>query len=222
MSNSIKAKEHWNNFSKYVPDYFGEGTSDIKIFLKELITGRNLNLFGGFQNYDIDSVELDVSDRSLKYNQSRDKVRGFYEANSFLPFKDNSFDSATIISGWQYIDNHDSFLKEMERVLKPGKELHIINGRNLSCSLVQTCSENPENIASQIESFSYDYLMRDIPSTLDAKSFYDELEGLRTQTVLSCITVAMPNGYNNGSLKSKIENKVEKAIKHIDYVVRAK
>jgi ubiquinone/menaquinone biosynthesis C-methylase UbiE len=46
-----------------------------------------------------------------------------------LPFPDNSFDHATMVSVFQYIKHRKKATQELMRVLKPGAEIYIINCR---------------------------------------------------------------------------------------------
>lgn len=182
------------------------------------MTGKNLNLFGGFENYNLNSVEFDASIYSLKNNNSKNKIQGVYNSDTHLPFKDNSFDSATMISGWQYLGNTKKFMKELERILKPGAEFHVINGKNLSFEPLQKRSEDPDYILTELKKMRYDYISRDIPSKLDSLIFLDILSQAQQNHVITCISAAMPTKDKYGFRRSEIKNKTEKELEHIEYI----
>ncbi|PIN80312.1 hypothetical protein COV13_03795 [Candidatus Woesearchaeota archaeon CG10_big_fil_rev_8_21_14_0_10_32_9] len=218
MIDSKEIVNNWDAYAKYISSYFGEGTEAISNFLKKIVEGKNLNLFGGFENYGLNSVEFDASMYSLKNNNSRNKIQGVYNSNIHLPFKNNSFDSATMVSGWQYIENTKKFMKELERVLTPGAEFHVINGKNLSFEPFQKRSEDPDYILKELEDMSYDCISREIPSKLDSLIFHDILSQVQQQHVITCISVALPKQNKYGFRRSKIENRLEKELEHIEYI----
>lgn len=75
---------------------------------------------------DIAEEMLAVGRRKLPAKKLTDKVTLQYGDAENLPFEDDSFDGATVAFGVRNFENLDAGLKEMERVLKPGGKLIVL------------------------------------------------------------------------------------------------
>tara|TARA_Y100000310_G_C20690913_1_gene822129 strand:- start:2366 stop:3001 length:636 start_codon:yes stop_codon:yes gene_type:complete len=101
---------------------------------KELLfldKGRNLDLGCGAYSY-IKSVGFDFSGKMLQFNDNLvKKVKGNLEKK--LPFKENSFDSVTAIFVLNYVENYDSLLGEIMRILNNhGKFVMILFSKSVN------------------------------------------------------------------------------------------
>ena len=79
----------------------------------------------------INSTGLDFSSEMLKIAEGRVKDRGtrfrYIQADALLlPFKDSSYDAVTIAFGIRNLESLTTGLKEIQRVIKPGGTLHIL------------------------------------------------------------------------------------------------
>ncbi|MGB0449701.1 MAG: bifunctional demethylmenaquinone methyltransferase/2-methoxy-6-polyprenyl-1,4-benzoquinol methylase UbiE [Porticoccaceae bacterium] len=100
-------------------------------------------------------VLADINDSMLKVGRDRLMDRGvvnniqFAQANAqYLPFPDNSFDVITIAFGLRNVTDKDMALRSMNRVLKPGGKL-----------LVLEFSKPPSQLLSKIyDSYSFSIL----------------------------------------------------------------
>jgi len=82
--------------------------------LKDL-SGRNLDLGCGAYSY-LPSVGVDISEKMLLFNEDcSEKITADLEKD--LPFEDNSFDSATAVFLFNYIENYQHLLLEVKRAL---------------------------------------------------------------------------------------------------------
>ncbi len=81
-----------------------------------LSTGRNLDLGCGAYSY-LHSVGFDLSEKMLQFNERcTQKVIGDLEEK--LPFADASFDSATAIFLFNYVNNYHQLFLEIKRILR--------------------------------------------------------------------------------------------------------
>jgi len=86
--------------------------------------GMNLDVGCGAFSY-ISSVGFDVSEKMLQFNERCfEKVAGNLEET--LPFLDGSFDSVTAVFVFNYVQNYELFLSELQRVLKRNGFLMIV------------------------------------------------------------------------------------------------
>ena len=125
----------WDYHSSEKWVYFAEEDKRlISHFLSERLSGkRNLELGGGWYLSHPGSTVLDLSSVALEHNPAKHKVQfdlDTIKQGKKLPFPDHSFDSATMISVWQYLRCPALVLEELRRVLIPGGKLYVINLRN--------------------------------------------------------------------------------------------
>ena len=100
--------------------------------LKKIPLGKlNLSLGSGSYPYIEESVLLDFSREMLKtVPPVKFKARLEYDLEfGKLPFKDSSFDTATMVFIIDYIKNIKQLLEEVKRILKPKGKLILINAK---------------------------------------------------------------------------------------------
>jgi len=123
----------WDHHGSYQWTYFPDEIKQrIKFFLLKRLRGKNIEVGGGWYHSYPDSVVVDLSSVCLKHNPAKEKLQFDLEIigeGKKLPYKDNSFNSATLISVWQYLQHPKAVLGELERILKPGAEIYLINGQ---------------------------------------------------------------------------------------------
>jgi len=103
-----------------------------KELLKRIPLGKlNLSLGSGSYPYVEESVMLDFSTEMLKsVPPIKYKARLEYDLEKgTLPFKNNSFDTITMVFIIDYLKNLKPVLKEAKRVLKPKGKLILINAK---------------------------------------------------------------------------------------------
>ena len=92
------------------------------------LDGLNLSLGAGSYCYADNSVALDISKEMLKENKAKKKVVHDLEEKK-LPFKDATFDSATLIFVVDYITNLRNVFREVKRVLKNNGKMIIVQSK---------------------------------------------------------------------------------------------
>jgi len=173
MDNSLdllreeESRKEWEHHSSYQWVYFPETAKQlIQFFLSERIEGNNLDLGSGWYSYHPNSTAVDFSKKALDYNlSSKKKMFNLEELGrgKRLPFKDNSFNSSTLVSVWQYIKHRGELMSELERVLSPGSEVFIINERGAGLSEYFNGPSDPKAIADEVKEMGYDAIMETIP-----------------------------------------------------------
>ncbi|MBD3361798.1 methyltransferase domain-containing protein [Candidatus Woesearchaeota archaeon] len=198
----------WNHHGSYQWTYFSEEVKQrVKFFLHQRLKGKNLDIGGGWHLVYPNSTVVDLSHVCLKNNPAQEKVIFNLEEISKgakLPFKDNAFNSATLVSVWQYLENPISVIKELERVLIPGAEVYIINGQGGGLEECIRGSGKSKTIQSILEAEGYDTLLEVIP-------FYRAYE-------FQSVCVAMPDRDLFGPVPSHIRNKQERIEKQHEIV----
>lgn len=164
----IKVENDWDHHGSYQWTYFVEEQKKlINFFLSKKAGPRNLEIGGGWYQSYPNSTAIDISNVCLKYNEARKKVQydlDYLGVGFKLPFKDHSFDSATMISVWQYLENPVAVLKELERVLAPGGEVYVINGQGAGVEGLVKNASRSEDIRKIARKCGYDTLLQTIPS----------------------------------------------------------
>ncbi|MCH8546563.1 MAG: bifunctional demethylmenaquinone methyltransferase/2-methoxy-6-polyprenyl-1,4-benzoquinol methylase UbiE [Cryomorphaceae bacterium] len=104
--------------SDYILDV-ATGTGDLAIALAKLqpkkITG-----------VDISNGMLDIGRQKVKRKMLDKRIELTYGDSEDLPFEDHSFDLVTVAFGVRNFENLEKGLKEMNRVLKPGGQLLVL------------------------------------------------------------------------------------------------
>ena len=77
----------------------------------------------------IPSVGLDISEKMLKLNDNLTE-RVVSDLESELPFNSSSFDSVTLVFVLNYVENYNSLLSEIFRVLRDNGQLVVIQPKN--------------------------------------------------------------------------------------------
>lgn len=92
---------------------------------------KNLDLGCGSYSY-LPSVGMDISEKMLQLNENLIKaVVGSLEKK--LPFRNEMFDSATLIFVLNYIKNYPQLFQEVRRVLKPrGMLVVVLYSKNIN------------------------------------------------------------------------------------------
>lgn len=164
-------QKEWDHHGSYQWTYFAEPVKQkIGFFLSKKLHGRNLDLGGGWYLTHPGSTAVDLSPVCLAYNPAEEKVQFDLETlaqGAQLPFRQHSFDSATMVSAWQYIQNTDALVKELRRVLRPGAELYIINGQGAGLSGCVRNATRSGPIAKYFHNIGFDTLVENIPCSIN-------------------------------------------------------
>ena len=205
MSNSSKPKTSnvhestWDRHGSSKWTYFSDGIKQrINFFLVQKLFGRNIDVGGGWYLHYPNSAVVDLSSVCLANNPATEKLQFDLDElsdDNCLPYTENSFDSATLISTWQYLRNQHAVASELERILKPGAEIYIINGQGAGLQECVVGSGRSENIRKFFQEKGYDTLIENVPSF--GKSV-DEFQS---------VCVAMPDIDLFGRTLSRIRNK---------------
>jgi hypothetical protein len=189
----------WDSHGIYQWTYFDERVKrHISYFLSQRLHGKNLDIGGGWYLSHPGSTVIDISSQCLSYNKAKDKVK--FDLDDLgkglnLPIRDNAFDSATLVSVWQYLHHPDAVLSELERVIVPGGELYIINGQGAGLPELKSGSgSHTETVQSFFDQKGYDSLIEHIPTHQgDTKEFQSLCVGLPQTNVLGEVTSIMKN-----------------------------
>ena len=152
-------------------EYYGDIKVDdvIRGELSKRLSGLNLSLGAGFTNHYDRSVNLDVSFESLGLNDKKGVLYdiddlGFKENGLVsLPFKSSSFDSATMIGLWPYLDNPDNVFYELHRVIKPSGKVVIVNQNNMAIEQLRLRGNESDEILEQASRLFYRTHMKKVP-----------------------------------------------------------
>ena len=189
----------WDNHSSYQWTYFNEHIKqNIEYFLLKKLKGRNLEVGGGWYLSYPNSAVVDLSSVGLEYNlaPSKDKHQfdlELLEHGESMPFLDNSFSSATLVSVWQYLKYPKKVLEELERVIRPGGEVYVINGQGSGLSECMVGTSKSDSISEFFKNLGYDTVIENIPTSQSIDTFQS-------------VCVAMPERDLFGTI-SAIENK---------------
>lgn len=193
----------WDNHGSYQWTYFADAVKQrISYFLLQRLNGHNLEVGGGWYLSYPDSVVVDLSSVCLSHNPAKEKLQ--FDLDSIvegarLPFNDNSFNSATIISVWQYLSHPEEVLGELERVLRPGAEMYLINGQGAGLDECKVGITTTKQLEKFFQDLGYDTLIEHIPAFDSTR--IDEFQSL---------CVAMPDIDLFGVTPSRILNKVDR------------
>lgn len=164
-------QEEWDHHGSYQWTYFVENVKQhIDFFLQQRLIGRNLDVGGGWYLSYPNSDVIDVSPVCLEYNIAPPERKYWFDLDSIskrqkLPFEDNCFDSATLVSSWQYLLHPWAVVRELERVLKPGAEIYIINGEGAGLSECVINHTHSKDIIRAFNKRGYDTLVEVIPDS---------------------------------------------------------
>ncbi len=209
--NKVKTiQEFWDHHGSYRWTYFNERVKQhIEFFLQKKLSGRNLDVGGGWYLSYPNSDVVDISPVCLDYNIAPSERKHVFDLDSIaegkiLPFAGQTFDSATFISSWQYLAHPEAVMKELERVLKHDAELYIINGEDAGISEAAVNQNRSKDIAKTFEEKGYDTLIEDIPNSSGS---------IGGQGCFRSVCVVLPHS-ESGKIVSRIKDK-EKRLKKI-------
>lgn len=158
----------WDHHGSYQWTYFvDEIKQRIKYFLLQRLHGKNIEVGGGWYLSYPDSVVVDLSSVCLEYNPAKEKLQFDLDTlgeGKKLPYRDHSFNSATLISVWQYLKYPKEVVGELERILIPGAELYLINGQGAGLEECIVGRNRTENLQEFFQELGYDTLIEHIPS----------------------------------------------------------
>jgi hypothetical protein len=200
----------WDHHGSYQWTYFGEPVKQrISFFLSQRLIGKNLEVGGGWYLSYPHSTVVDLSSVCLDYNPAKEKLQFDLDTigkGNKLPYENNSFNSATLISVFQYLAHPKEVLRELERVIIPGGEVYIINGQGagLDECIVGNC--NTDGINRQLKDSGFDTIVEHIPSYENRREVFN-VEDFQS------ICVAMPDYGLFGNMPSIIKNKEQRMLK---------
>jgi SAM-dependent methyltransferase len=179
-----------NNAGTYFSEYEANRISQ---YLATRVRGTNLDIGGGANSgvYVPGSVVLDRSLKCLKANPEKEKVVFDLDAvgSPFgrfwpgLPFKDQCFDSATMISVWQYLSQPTRLVSEIARVVKG--ELILVHQEGRGIHELMKSSSTTFGIMAEMDFTGWKYkrerifLQKDRPSDPDFYAIRLDLESVR-------------------------------------------
>ncbi len=102
--------------------------------LIDIATGTGDVVFGIHKKFNNVLIGLDIADKMIKLADKKKEKKGLLDSDiSFiqgdaedLGFADNSFDGLTIAFGFRNFTDHNSSLKNIFRILKPGGKIVIL------------------------------------------------------------------------------------------------
>ena len=102
----------WDHHGSYQGTYFDHRIKQrIQHFLLQRLSGKNIEVGGGWYLSYPNSTVVDLSSVCLKHNPAKEKLQFDLDTlvdGKRLPYSANSFNSSTLISVWQYLQppNH--------------------------------------------------------------------------------------------------------------------
>lgn len=158
----------WDHHGSYQWTYFSDEIKQrIQFFLREKLNGGNIEIGGGWYLSYPDSTVVDLSSVCLSHNPAKEKLQ--FDMDKIgegvrLPYDDDSFNSATFVSSWQYFRHPEKVLGELERVLKPGAEMYLINGQGAGLSECIVGKSRTKDLREFFSELGYDTLIENIPA----------------------------------------------------------
>lgn len=177
-----KIKDKWNSYNQW--EYFDENYKRIiSYYLWPKLTWPNLEIGWWWYLSHLNSSVIDVSENSLAYNPAKNKT--CFDLDdvwrwSRLPYYDSAFETATMVSVWQYIQYPEELLNEIKRVLMPGWKLYIINEQWAWPGKLMRQSWYSVNILKQIKDLWFDARIEDIETIWRSINWF------------KCVIVTMP------------------------------
>lgn len=192
----------WDHHGSYQWTYFAQEIKQrIQYFLLQRLNGKNIEVGGGWYLSYPNSVVVDLSSVCLEHNPAKEKLQFDLDTigeSGQLPYGDDSFNSATLISVWQYLRHPRAVLRELERVLRPGGEIYLINGQGAGLEECIVGSTRTEGLQQFFQELGYDTLIEHIP----------EFDGRVSEFQSVC--VAMPDSDLFGKTHSRVRNKTQR------------
>lgn len=192
----------WDHHGSYQWTYFADEIKQrIQYFLLQRLHGKNIEIGGGWYLSYPDSVVVDLSSVCLGHNPAKEKLQFDLDTigeSKQLPYDNDSFNSATLISAWQYLRYPKAVLGELERVLKPGGEIYLINGQGAGLEECVVGASRTESLQQFFQELGYDTLVEHIPA------FNGRVNEFQS------VCVAMPDVDLFGKAPSRIRNKTHR------------
>lgn len=192
----------WDRWGSSQWTYFADEIKQrINFFLLQRLRGNNIEVGGGWYLSYPDSAVVDLSSVCLNHNPAKEKLQfdlDIIGEGKKLPYKDNSFNSATLISVWQYLQHPKAVLGELERILKPGAEIYLINGQGAGPKECVVGRSRTEGLQEFFQELGYDTLVENIPDISGSVSEFQS------------VCVAMPDVDLFGDAPSRIQNKAQR------------
>jgi len=158
----------WDSHGSYKWTYFNDEVKQrINFFLTQRLYGKNIDIGGGWYLHYPNSTVVDLSSVCLANNPANDKLQFDLDElgnGKHLPYDNSLFDSATLISVWQYLRHQEAVTCELERILKPGAEIYLINGQGGALEKCAVSSGRAEDVQRFFQERGYDTLVENIPS----------------------------------------------------------
>jgi len=168
----------------------------------------------GIQGYGIDPL-LEVSLKPAKKNVDEQglAVHLLCGAGEYIPFRDESFDTALALSTLQHVDNQDKVLLEIRRVLKPGGRLLVsVPQRRGIYSVRRLVAKTLQAVKSQEDLFTMDFSAVNLVKILNRNGF-----SVLIMYGRKFLPVMLP-GFLSFLLKLHKENAVIKIIELLDMI----
>ena len=147
--------------------YYGDEKIDEVIgkHLDKRLMGLNLNLGSGFTNHYSNSVNLDISFYSLALNDKKGVLYNLNKINydNSLPFKEGSFNSASMIGLWPYLKNPEKIFLELQRVVKSEGRVIIVNPNGLGVDKLRLRKSDSDSIIDETSRYFYRTYIEEVP-----------------------------------------------------------
>lgn len=176
----------WNRYNKHAEGHYEEEIHfAIKNYFHDRINGKNLDLACGDFPHIPKAIGLDISDVALHRMHGAKGYNGLIQFNlnnlesgTALPFKSNTFDSSTMICGWNYISTGGLF-KELRRVLKKRSHFYIVQfEEHIGEGRFMTKVDNSRDIISKLQNIGYNPLVEVV---YDSKIYPGDVWSIRIQ-----------------------------------------
>ncbi len=192
----------WDHHGSSQWTYFNDEVKQrINFFLSRRLHGKNIDVGGGWYLSYPNSTVVDLSSVCLAHNPAKEKLQFDLDElgeGKHLPYGEGTFDSATLISVWQYLKHPVAVTKELERILRPGAEIYLINGQGGALQKCAVSSGRSQDVQKFFQERGYDTLIENIPS------FGRDVRGFQS------VCVAMPDRDLFGVAPSRVRNKEER------------
>ncbi|MFH1585752.1 MAG: methyltransferase domain-containing protein [archaeon] len=193
----------WDHHGSYQWTYFSDEVKQrINFFLSRRLHGKNIDVGGGWYLSYPNSTVVDLSSVCLAHNPAKEKLQFDLDelgGGKHLPYGDKTFDSATLISVWQYLKHPIVMKEELERILKPGAEIYLINGQGGALQECAVSSGRSQEVQRFFQEQGYNSLVENIPS------FGGDVNEFQS------VCVAMPDRDLFGVAPSRVRNKEKRA-----------
>ena len=153
------------------------GTADVALEINKQIRPEHI------KGVDISNEMLAVGRKKIAKRQLSETIDLQYGDSENLPFEDQTFDAVTVAFGVRNYENLDQGLREMQRVLKPGGKIVVLEfSRPRAFPLKQGFNFYFKNILPFIgklqskDARAYDYLYESVQSFPDGDAFLERLQ----------------------------------------------